>query len=129
VTQTKNIALVVLAAAATWGCQFHARSPEDYGKETKALLKTKKGEIKDCYENVLKKDSKAEGVVAVNFKVELKTGDIIDATIDSEKTTAPEPVQKCVLDAMAGLALDPPDAREGVASFSYNFTANEPKQL
>lgn len=111
------------------GCQFHARSADDYAGETKQLLAAKNDQIKTCYDSVLASNQGAKGEVVVDFTVEAKTGAIKDPTVNAEKTTAPEPLQKCVLDAMAGLQLDPPDAREGVASFAYEFTANAPKQL
>lgn len=123
-----KMALIVLAGSISLGCQFHARSPEDYQKETTALLESKKDELKSCYDEVLKADSKAEGTVTVNFSVEPKTGAIVNPQVDSEKSTAPEPLQQCVVTALQGLALDPPDEREGVASFTYDFTANAPKQ-
>lgn len=121
--QTK-MALIVLAGSISLGCQFYARSPEDYQKETTALLDTKKDELKSCYDEVLKTDSTAGGTVAVNFSVEPKTGAIVNPEVDAAKSTASETLQQCVITALEGLALDPPDQREGVASFTYDFTAN-----
>jgi len=80
-------------------------------------------------DSVLKQDQKAGGVVAVNFTVEAKTGAIVDPKVDEKNTTASEPVSACVVDNMAGLKIDPPDQREGQASFAYNFKANKAKQL
>ena len=121
---------LVLGAAFLAGCQFYARAPEDYSQETKELLVTQNGdEIKACYDKILENDKDAEGIVAVDFTVEAKTGKITDPKINEEKTTAPTELQKCVLDTMDGLALDPPDQREGVASFEYEFQPNAPKQL
>ncbi len=120
---------LLLGASFLAGCQFYARAPEDYAKETEALLATKNEEIKSCYDDVLKKDKKAKGVVAVNFKVESKTGKLLDPSVDEEKTTAPKELSACVVQAMDGLTLDPPDQRDGVASFEYEFKANAPKQL
>ena len=117
--------VALLAASTTLACQFNARSAEDYEKETKALLKTKKGELKSCYDEVLKSDSKASGVVAVNFTVEAKTGAIKDVVVDKDATTAPEALGQCVVNAMAGLTLDPPDARTGKASYAYTFKPNK----
>jgi len=128
VNKTNTIALAILASTLSLGCQFVARSAEDYSKETTSLLASKSSELKSCYDEVLKKDSKAAGIVAVNFSVEPKTGAILDPKVNAEKSTAPEPLQQCVLTALDGLALDPPDQREGVASFSYEFKANAPKQ-
>jgi hypothetical protein len=125
--QTK-IALIVLAGSMALGCQFNARSAEDYQKETAQLLESRADQLKSCYDEILKTDSKAAGTVTVNFSVEPKTGSIVNPSVDAEKSTASEPLQQCVVTALEGLALDPPDAREGVASFTYEFTANEPKQ-
>jgi len=123
-----SIALLLLSSFA-WGCSFYARSAEDYQEETTKLLASKSDELKSCYDDVLTKNPKAGGVVAVDFTVEAKTGAILDPKINESKTTAGKRVQNCVLTAMQGLALDPPDQRTGVASFSYEFVANEPKQL
>lgn len=124
----KSYALL-LTATFLGGCQFYARSPEDYSKETQALLATKSEDIKGCYDKVLKKDKDAAGVVAINFKVEKKTGKVVEPTVDDAKTTAPKALSKCVVKAMEGLTLDPPDQRDGIASFEYEFTANPPRQL
>jgi hypothetical protein len=125
----KTIALLILASTSAWGCSFYARSPEDYQKETEGLLASKNDELKSCYDAVLKDKPKAGGIVAVDFTVEAKTGAILDPKINEEKTTAPPKLGECVITAMEGLALDPPDQRTGVASFTYEFKANEPKQL
>lgn len=125
---TRLLALAAFASA-TVACQFYARSPEDYAKETEELVSTKKPQIKKCYDKVLKKDKKASGTVAVDFTVEKKTGKIVDPKVNKKKTDAPKSLQRCVLDAMDGLALDPPDQRDGMASFEYHFKANKPKQL
>ncbi len=124
-----RVSTFFLGATFLLGCQFYARSPEDYAKETEALVATKKDEIKSCYDEVLEEDKKAGGVVAVNFTVESKTGKIVNPVVDDEKTTAPEALSSCVVKSMEGLTLDPPDQREGVASFEYEFKANAPKQL
>jgi outer membrane lipopolysaccharide assembly protein LptE/RlpB len=127
--KTILVGALVASAVALSGCQFNARSAEDYSKETKKLLSKKNDELKSCYDALLKKEKKAEGLVVVNFTVEAKTGAIKDATIDEQKSTAKNAKElgECVLKALDGLALDPPDARTGQASFSYEFKQNEPK--
>jgi len=128
VNTTNKIALLLLSSALTLGCQFTARSAEDYNKETSHLLASKKDQLKTCYDTALQSDKTAAGKVAVTFTVEPKTGAIQDAKINEPESTAPKPLQQCVLNALNGLALDPPDQREGVASFTYEFKANPPKQ-
>lgn len=123
-----SIALLLLSSLA-WGCSYYARSADDYQKETEKLLASKNDELKACYDDFLTQKKKAEGTVVVDFTVEAKTGKILDPKVDKEKSTAPKKLQKCVLTAMEGLALDPPDQRTGVASFTYEFKPNKPKQL
>jgi hypothetical protein len=59
--------------------------------------------------------------VTVHFTVKPKTGSLGRPTIDSELTTAPQALILCVLDAITGLQLAPPDAHEGRATFVYDF--------
>ena len=111
--------LLILAAGAS-ACSFHARSPEDYQSATRALLETRSGQIKTCYDEVLKQDKDASGTVVVHFTVMPETGDITGAEVTPE-STAPAPLGQCIVQAMDGLSLDPPDAREGDATFSWDF--------
>lgn len=115
---------LVVAAAAT-ACSFVARDPEGYRNDTAALLDTKSADIKQCYDGVLKDDPNVSGTVTVNFSVEKKTGKVVAAAIDPAKTTAPPSLQACVTNSISTLALDPPDRREGIASFSWEFTATQ----
>lgn len=119
-TQIVSYSFLALLAL---GCQFYARSPEEYSAETSKLLGTKSEELKSCYDEVLEKDGEAKGTVAVNFTVEAKSGSLKDIVIDKEKTTAPEALQTCLTNVMQGLKLSPPDQREGKASWSYDFSA------
>ena len=114
---TKSFALfsfVVLAGVA--GCSFHARSPEDYRDATAALLETKAADVKACYDGALKANKELAGTVTVHFKVEKETGKLVDITADPAG-----PLGDCVTNSINGLALTPPDARDGDATFSYQF--------
>jgi TonB family protein len=111
---------VVLCAVAASGCSFHARDASSYRKDTRALLSTKDPDIKSCYDAELKKDSKIAGTVVVKFKVEKETGKITDVKVDND-SNAPESLSKCVVQAIDGLALQPPDARDGDATFRWEF--------
>lgn len=106
-------------------CSFMARSPEDYQKDTAALLETKSADIKQCYDTILQSNQAAQGTVAVRFTVEKKTGSIISTALEPSATTAPPEVADCVLSSISSLALDPPDAREGQAMFVWEFTATQ----
>lgn len=125
----KTVLLALLASAALAGCQFHARAPEDYQSETNRVISTKEAELKSCYDAVLAKDSKAAGVVKVRFTVAAKTGEFTDIAVDEEATTAPAALGECVVKTLTGLKIDPPDQRDGVVTWSYDFNPNPPRQL
>ena len=119
--------LVVVASAVIPGCTCLARDAETYRADTRNLLETRSGDIKSCYDAALTADPKLEGQVVVKFKVEKKTGKIIDTAVDKERTKAPETLSKCIVEAIDGLTLDPVDQRDGLATFSWTFKANEPR--
>jgi TonB family protein len=112
------IAMIATTLAA---CGGTARNVEVYRSDTQNLLATRDGQLKGCYDAALKADAKAAGTVAIQFTVEKKTGEVTNATIDKTKTTAPEALGGCVLEAVKGLKLDPPDRNEGRATFVYEF--------
>jgi hypothetical protein len=104
------------------GCSgsFHARSPDDYRQATRALLESKQSSFQQCYQGVLSSTPNATGTVAVSFVVEEKTGKILTPASLPE-STAPEPLQQCVVQGLDGLVLDPPDQRKGVATMTFDF--------
>ncbi len=117
----KTLAALGVALAATTACQFHARSAEQYRDATQELLLSRQSQIQSCYDEALKQDKSAQGLVKVNFTVQKDTGSIVDAAVDPNGTTAPPALGECVVNALQGLALTPPDARDGLASFTYEF--------
>lgn len=119
--------LFVAASAVVPGCTCIARDAETYKQDTRSLLETRNKSIKDCYDVALTTDPKLDGQVVVNFTVEKKTGKILDTQVDPARTKAPESLSKCIVDAVDGLILDPVDQRDGQATFSWRFTANEPQ--
>lgn len=108
-------------ALVTGACSFYARSPEQYRTDTTTLLDSKTAEISTCYDAALKATPGAAGKVTVVFTVEEKTGKISDAKADPGRTTAPQPLIDCVVNALNGLMLAPPDQRKGNATFEYDF--------
>ena len=100
--------------------EYHARSPEDYRAATRALLESKQSDFTNCYAGVIKATPGAKGSVAVSFVVEEKTGKIVTPKSLPE-STAPQPLQECVVNGLNGLALDPPDQRKGVATMTFDF--------
>lgn len=124
----KTIRLCVLGivAAGITGCSFAARSPDMYRDDTQALLETKSGQIKTCYDEALKATKDAQGRVTVKMLVQHDTGAVTNVAADPAGTTAPEALTKCVVDSLQGLVLAPPDKRDGDASFVYEFTVGAP---
>ena len=117
----RNIVILTLLGA-TAGCSFIARGEDQYRTDTRTLLETRNAQIKSCYDQQLASSPNASGNVIVEFTVEKKTGTLsnIHAT---EASTAPAPVQDCVVQALEGLQLTPEDRRDGQATFTYTFTA------
>jgi len=113
---TMHFALALVAAA----CGGTARGTESYRADTQKLLDTRQATLKGCYDEALKTDAKLTGTVKVNFVVQKKTGVIVKPELDPT-TAAPEPLGRCVFQALDGLKLDPPDRHEGRASFEYAF--------
>ncbi len=120
-----KLSLVALMAS-TVGCSFYARSPEDYRDETQKVLDAKAPEIKTCYDTALKGNQELQGRVTVMFTVEAETGKIKDVKVDPAGTTAPAELATCVTSAVDGLALAPPDKRDGMATWVYEFSAMAP---
>ena len=100
-----SFALVALAALAA-GCSFNARSPEDYAKETPGRQ--------------FGHDRGGSG----HRQSDAETGELTSVAVDTANTTAAEPLPSCVTSALAGLKLAPPDARDGLATYAWDFQAS-----
>jgi hypothetical protein len=118
---------LLAASAVVPGCTCLARDAETYRAETRTLLETRNAAIKDCYDQALAADANLDGQVTVKFKVEKKTGKILNPELDAARTKAPEALSSCIVKAIDGLVLDPVDQRDGLATFSWSFKANPPK--
>ena len=99
----QNGALLVILALGSLaaGCGGYARTPEQWTDDTYKLLEQQNEMVKDCYERSLKANAKLEGNVVVNFIVDNKTGRVRKAKIDVNRTTAGDPVRKCVASVYA----------------------------
>jgi hypothetical protein len=58
--------------------------------------------------------------------VEKDTGVIKDVKLDKKASEANKHLRLCVINALSGLKIDPPDARDGHATFTWNFEAKKP---
>ena len=118
------IAFAVIAIASA--CSATKRGPETYRHDTQQVLETQTPAVKSCYDEVLKTDPKIKGTITVRFVVEKQTGMFSKAMIDPTKSSAPESLVLCVLNAINGLKLAPPDANEGQATFVYQLRPTTP---
>jgi hypothetical protein len=116
----------LLAALSLSACSFHARDAESYRKVTREVLETRNADIKSCYDKALEKDPKMDGTIVIKMTVEKDTGVIKDVKVDKKASEGSKLLRACVVDALHDLKIDPPDAREGQATFSWKFEAKKP---
>lgn len=119
------IATTLLLATASAGCSFMARGEDQYRNDTRSLLETRSSNVRSCYDQHLASNPEASGTVVLNFTVEKKTGELTNINVDPD-TSAPEPLQQCVVQAVEGLRLTPEDRRDGEATFTWVFRAPPP---
>lgn len=110
----------IITLAAVCACAT-TRSPARYREDTHTLLYKRSSQLETCYAKALATNPNASGTIVVQFSVEARTGNIVKPTVDMQHSTAPQPLAFCVLDAVDGLTLAPPDSREGRATFVYAF--------
>lgn len=122
----KTLLSLALMFGAGCSAQFIVRSPEEYRDATKAVLDAKADAIRSCYDGVLKSSPGASGTVQVHFVVARETGKITSPKAVAGKSTASAEVQQCVVDALDGLVLAPPDKLDGDATFTWDFQAPPP---
>ena len=116
-----RVGVIFASTALAIGCGGKARGVDTYRADTQRMLDTRSADLKTCYDAALASDPAMAGTVKVSFVVAKKTGEVTDAKLDPA-TTAPAPLGQCVLQALAGLRLEPGDRNEGRATFEYAFS-------
>jgi hypothetical protein len=116
---------IAIACLLGTGCSFIARGEDQYRQDTRSLLEGKNSEVKSCYDSALAQNPAQSGKVTVNFTVEKKTGKLTNIAVDPNQTTAPEPLQSCIVNAIDGMTLTPEDRRDGQAQFTWVFRGPE----
>ena len=122
-TKAQWIAFATLACLSVAVAACAVRDGAMYRDDTRKLLETKQSELRQCYDAELQKDPKAGGKVVVSFTVQKDTGVVINPNVDDLQSTPNRTLRKCVVDALKGLTLDPPDERDGDATFTWEFQA------
>ena len=97
------------------------RTVDAYRADTAKLLASRSTQIERCYNDALGSDGKAAGTVTVQFVIESDSGAISKPTVESEHSTAPPALGKCVVKAIDGLVLAPSDSQQARATFVYEF--------
>ncbi|HEX3481308.1 MAG TPA: hypothetical protein VHT91_40120 [Kofleriaceae bacterium] len=115
----RTLAAALVASLAA--CSGGLRNVEAYRADTAKLLATRGAQLQRCYDDALRTDGKAAGTVTVQFAIEKDTGAISRPTVDPAHSTAPPALGRCVVKAIDGLVLAPPDSKEGRATFVYEF--------
>jgi hypothetical protein len=114
--------LLAAVALVVMGCGHGvARDQNGYRDATREVVTAHNDRVKSCYDAALAREPTLAGRVTLKFKVEAETGKVLDPQVDRAATTAPESLSQCVVQAVSGLALAPPDKNEGHASFSWEF--------
>lgn len=124
--KTQLLALVSLLALATTACGAAIRSPEMYRDDTAKVFESKTGDMKACYDDVLKGKPGAGGTVTVKFTWSSEDGTLKDTAVDPAGSSAPAEIQACVTKALTGLTIDPKDAKDGQGSWKFDFHAPPP---
>ncbi|NVB39705.1 AgmX/PglI C-terminal domain-containing protein [Pseudenhygromyxa sp. WMMC2535] len=125
-TRTTTAALTLGLALLTSACSFAARDTDSYREDTSQLLDTREGQLQACYDQELTRSPDMAGKLTVTFTVQEKSGELTSVTWDRDRSTVSESLATCVVTALGGLALDPPDQRAGEATFSYTFANSAP---
>ncbi len=116
--------LAVLSLAAV-GCGGAIRVGDAYRDDTAKLLTAQANpRIHDCFDGMVKTTpgpKSLQGTTTVHFIVSKDTGLITNAAVVPESTTAQPPVAQCVVAALQGLKLDPPDGVDGDATYTWEF--------
>ena len=121
---TKSFVLIGFALTAVLtgtGCGGAVRIGDAYRDDVAKTLASKNGDVKACYDTILKDKKDTAGKVTVHFGVEMKTGAFKDI-----KTDGPAELGTCVSTALTGLVLTPGDSNNGDATFVYEFTVGPP---
>ena len=119
--KTKLLIVSAMSLVAVAGCGAAVRDQTMWNADVGKAFGTKQGDMQSCYDNILKTDPKAAGKVAIAFDVETEGGKIQNVTVEKGASTAPEPLQQCVVQSLQGLAVSPPDAKLGQGKWTFEF--------
>jgi hypothetical protein len=123
--KTYFLCLSLLAPLAAIGCNGAIRVGDAYRDDTAKLIAAQANpRIHDCFDGMVKTTPGPQslaGKTTVHFIVAKDTGLVSNVSVVPDGTTAQPPVAQCVVSALNGLKLDPPDGVDGDATFTWEF--------
>jgi len=118
------LSISVFGTLATVGCGGAIRQGTAYRDDTAAMLQAQANpKIQACFQGLVTSTpspSSLAGSATAHFTVAKETGLVTGPSIVS--ATTPDPVRECVLAALAGEKLAPPDNVDGDATFAWQFS-------
>jgi hypothetical protein len=119
------VPIALLVPLASIACGGAIREGNAYRDDTSKLIETQANpKIHDCFDSMVKTTpgpASLAGKTTVHFIVAKETGLITNASVVAESTTAQPPVAQCVVSALNGIKLEPPDGVDGDATFTWEF--------
>ncbi len=126
------VALSLIAPLAA-ACGGAIRTPDAYRNDTATMLTAQANpKIQGCFQGLVRttpNPSSLAGNTTVHFTVAKETGLLTNPSIVAAGTTTQDPVNQCVLGALNGAKLDPPDNVDGDATFAWQFTVEGAKPI
>lgn len=124
-----KIPVLVLGLVTICGCVRWQRDPEFYASELSERLEGRSEAIAGCYDGFLAEHPSAgAGALVVEFDIAKKTGEVTDIEVDTEQSSVPEPLTRCVIAELSTLRMDPPDAKAAHAIFEWSFVPGPAKK-
>jgi hypothetical protein len=119
------LTLAVLAPLASVACGGAVRVGDAYRDDTAKMLQAQANpKIQGCFAGLVRSTPNPAGLAGattVQFTVAKETGLVTNPSIVAASTTTQDPVNQCVLAALNGAKLDPPDNVDGMATFAWQF--------
>ena len=116
-------AILTCCLGALLGAGCAVRDAGMYRDDTRKLLQGQEPVLRQCYDAELQRDRNAGGKVIVSFTLQKDTGVLVNPKVDDLQSTPNRELRRCVVDALKGLKIDPPDERDGEATFTWEFQA------
>jgi hypothetical protein len=116
-TRTTGVVLLLVLCA----CSFVARGPTQYREDVDTLIDQRTPQITQCYADHIGGDPPMVGNLVLDLTVSRHTGEVGQVVVVESETTVSDEMAECVQLALVGLRLEPPDWRDGQATYRWVF--------